>query len=248
MSGKATFPPEAEIRARRIGFSLVELLVALAVFAILLSILIPAVMNARQRAESSECVSNLRQIGSLVQLYVNENNGKLPFSTTPGATGGAWIWDSYGGGVISEPSPHAGFPRGGVLTTMAGYHEGGIMAREDYEAAGAKHIFNCPSNNCDDPRFDHVGYIANRNLMVTHHDGDPVRIVQVEDPAKLILLADNNVDGPDADLNRWYFGENNWDTRIGFHRHGGAHCLFLDGSVRLMNREEVDPAVHIEIE
>ena len=248
MLGKQSLSGRVWGSPRSRGISLLELLVAIAVIAILLSLLLPVVSKMRNSAQQTECVSNLHQIGTLVNLYAADHNGELPSSTTP-APGGAWIWDSYGGGIIPEPLEYAGFPQGGVLTYMAGYRAGGIMSRENYEAPAAKHIFNCPSNSCDDPRFDHVGYIANQNLMVTHRDPNPVRLIQVEEPAKLILAADNNVDGPEPDLNRWYFGNSNWDTRIGFHRHNsGANCLFLDGSVRLMTREDVIPEEHISFE
>ena len=65
------------INGRR-AFTLVELLTVVAVIAILAAILIPLVGSVRDRANSSKSVSNLRQIGVIVQTYANENNGRYP--------------------------------------------------------------------------------------------------------------------------------------------------------------------------
>lgn len=67
---------------RRSGkaFTLVELLVVLVVIAMLVAILIPVVKQMREKSNSTRCVNNLRQLGSSIQLYANENNGSLPIS------------------------------------------------------------------------------------------------------------------------------------------------------------------------
>ena len=49
-------------------FSLLELLIAISIIAILMAILLPVLVKARQRARAIHCVSNLRQIGLARQL------------------------------------------------------------------------------------------------------------------------------------------------------------------------------------
>lgn len=63
---------------RGTGFTLVELLVVIAVISILASLLLPAVARARSRARIVRCKSNLREIGAAIEFYKNDNPRNLP--------------------------------------------------------------------------------------------------------------------------------------------------------------------------
>jgi prepilin-type N-terminal cleavage/methylation domain-containing protein/prepilin-type processing-associated H-X9-DG protein len=62
--------------ANRKGFTLVELLVVIGIIALLISILMPALNNARTQARTIQCMSNVRQIQTAYQMYVNSNKGR----------------------------------------------------------------------------------------------------------------------------------------------------------------------------
>jgi len=60
------------------AFTLMELLVVVAIIAILAAMLFPALQKSRAQGRTASCISNLRQIGMAVQMYVNDSHGRMP--------------------------------------------------------------------------------------------------------------------------------------------------------------------------
>jgi prepilin-type processing-associated H-X9-DG protein/prepilin-type N-terminal cleavage/methylation domain-containing protein len=68
------------------AFTLLELLVVIGIIALLISILLPALGRAREAANQTKCLSNLRNLGSAFMAYVNDNKGTFPASAVAGST------------------------------------------------------------------------------------------------------------------------------------------------------------------
>jgi len=135
---------------RRRAFTLVEMLVVIALVALIASILMPAVNQAREKANAAACASNERQVYQAVIQFVFDHEGGLPRASvvaeTPETTTAAyqnlcpWVNAPPGfpGGVIS-------FEAGGLWKYMRG-------------AAARRKVMSCPGDR--DDRSQHQGVRA----------------------------------------------------------------------------------------
>jgi len=74
---------------KKSAFTLIELLVVIAIITLLMAILVPALSRARKQARATVCQARLRQWGTVLALYAQDNEGRFPCNVS--GTAGAWL-------------------------------------------------------------------------------------------------------------------------------------------------------------
>ena len=102
-----------KLNKRRGGFTLVEIMIVVAIIALLAAIAVPGFLRARKRSQASKVLNELRLIDSAVDQYAIENNKKAGDAVTVAAwtqymkggtvlynTGGHPVYNSYGAQTV----------------------------------------------------------------------------------------------------------------------------------------------------
>ncbi|MBO5667547.1 MAG: prepilin-type N-terminal cleavage/methylation domain-containing protein [Lentisphaeria bacterium] len=145
------------------GFTLIELLVVIAIIAILAAILLPALNSARERGRSAACISNLKQLGTSLNMYLQANDDLLPATdNTIGNTYvnvperlapyNGWDYNSTSGSLWTCPS--------GVLPTAQEVYLSRVQGYGVPNMIGAGSDTLCKIKASADPMLPKLAYLA----------------------------------------------------------------------------------------
>ena len=169
---------------KRPCFTLVELLVVIAVIALLIAILLPALRSSRQRAKAVLCGSNIKQLIDGLFMYETENES-FP----------------YGFNNIFTPPP-SGY-LGNILFDRPGWWWLNYISDCLEGNIGKKTTFWCPSRRIRNPKLDHVlhgNYGVNRSICKSSDDiqrnreefiGTPLCSSDIPHPGQTLLIVDS---------------------------------------------------------
>jgi prepilin-type N-terminal cleavage/methylation domain-containing protein len=128
---------------RRRAFTLVELLVVIAVIAIVAATVYPIFAGAREKARVSTCVSNTRQLAQAVHMYAADYEEKIPILGILAEGRGRWMWQVKpyvkSNAVFTDPNTPKNAYDGSRWTDRTGYGWSGVLqAASDPGMRGAE--------------------------------------------------------------------------------------------------------------
>jgi len=210
-------------KLKRAAFTVIELLIVIAIIAILAALLLPVFQKVRTRAYRAQCSSNLRQIGLGMVLYAQDNEEKL-----------------MPGHLLSAPNPVTGNDTAGWAGAFNPY----------LQSVG---VFVCPTDETPkaviggDTYFP-VTYFMNVNLSAKVTAGG-LPLAGLTFPANTVLIAESTGGGLAANIARLndsnevetifanYFVS---VTAPGANRHeGGRDFLLADGHIKWLRPDAV---------
>ena len=217
-----------EIRSLR-TFTLIELLICIAIIAILASLLLPALNKARQRGKTAACNNNLKTMNQLILLYASDYRESVPAS-------GLGV-ENYAGALM----------RGGYLRTGNRY----VALCPESDLATAENLASTYfiRNNCYG--LNYLGSWRNGDLSGSIKTTAPgmttndtlLNFKQLRSPSRFVLLIDSKRkgvmnNGPKAvffggDVGTW--GANPWII----HNRNSVSTAYGDGHVKMASQTQL---------
>jgi prepilin-type N-terminal cleavage/methylation domain-containing protein/prepilin-type processing-associated H-X9-DG protein len=148
-------------KGRRAGFTLVELLVVIAMIAMLAVIQVPALTGTKVNSKTAQCLSNMKQLQLCWQMYANDNNDCLPLNGPPSVSG-------PGG----NGSPNSWIQGNAQSDPQTPYIPNGVL----YPYNKTLSIYACPANTRQ------ITFPANPPIYWSRWQGPQARTVSINYP------------------------------------------------------------------
>jgi len=219
----------------RYAFTLIELLVVIAIISILAALIFPVFSKARESARSTSCLSNLKQLGSAVTMYLSDYDETYPMNRLPDAG-----------------HPLTGCQNPGTNDPVSGLEGASVnWKREIAPDVKNRQVFQCPSNGSafeggvgdeSSTYYNKNEYLANSyayNGSFFHESvpacwygealARPRRVSEIDADAQIILLLETRYNYPD--LGGWWIYQRgpNGGSQGPFQSHNSfCNWLFAD--------------------
>jgi prepilin-type processing-associated H-X9-DG protein/prepilin-type N-terminal cleavage/methylation domain-containing protein len=215
--GDRAAPPQ-----RRRGFTIIELLVTIAILLALAGLLLPALRGAREAARTSQCASRMRQLGIATMLYADEHGGRFPRSQHSAFVHGEMPW-------ARALAPYLGADDLRWTNLLRGVYRCPLDARNNALSYGLNVYFELG------PDDDYEGKPATWR----YRDNLPR-------PGATILFAEND-SAADHLMPNFWSGISDVED-LAHNRHGGAaNYVFADGHVeKRLLKDVFDPTRGID--
>jgi len=219
------------------GFTLIELLMVISVIVLLMALLLPALQRVRKQARAVVCRTNLKQWGTILNIYVEENRARLPT-----------VFDSYlffRGTFISDEDPNVSGPSNPFDTKKIACCPMAVRPRPRGSKIGS--TFEAWVDRYQDPPF-RCSYGFNQKLLsfqsIDASTGKlrGLDVFSLTGRAKYPILLDCKVphavamDHQEPPTERHPFG---WGAFCMNRHNGYINGLFLDWTVRKIGLKEL---------